>query len=285
MPTMVGEDEDEVTSQEGEELMFGLDFASLKVSDVKDEDTFEGFVSKTGRESEYDPSLVECLLTLQHDLPPATEADFFELFAWATEHGARLDKIFCQKDTHGGRGLYSLGPMNKGDIIAVLPRPLRIGQMEACRVLKLPWDTPDLTALSLLVLWYYREGHVYSKSLPRLAEFQNAILLTPEEELSWSAYTEYMDAIRNFRSRAEGCRKYIETCLASEGAPMRTKTINWAISMVKSRSHAFGSKHGYWLTPVFDLLNHCPTPNAVIEGDDQGQLVCKEISLVHVFIL
>jgi len=59
---------------------------------------------------------------------------------------------------------------------------------------------------------------------------------------------------------------------------MRTKTINWAISMVKSRSHAFGSKHGYWLTPVFDLLNHCPTPNAVIEGDDQGQLVLKAIN-------
>eukprot|EP00550_Attheya_septentrionalis_P004255 CAMPEP_0198297882 /NCGR_PEP_ID=MMETSP1449-20131203/38704_1 /TAXON_ID=420275 /ORGANISM="Attheya septentrionalis, Strain CCMP2084" /LENGTH=88 /DNA_ID=CAMNT_0043998981 /DNA_START=39 /DNA_END=305 /DNA_ORIENTATION=+ len=51
--------------------------------------------------------------------------------------------------------------------------------------------------------------------------------------------------------------------------------------MVKSRSHAFGSKRGYWLTPVFDLSNHSPNPNAAMEGDDHGRLVLKALENIH----
>jgi hypothetical protein len=270
-------DDDEATSQDGQELMFGLDFSSLKVADIQEEKNSNVNVTTNVIKSvSYDPALVETLLLFEDTLPPATESDFTVLFEWVTKQGAQLDGICCQKDDYGGRGLYATRSVPKGGTLAMLPRSLRIGQSDACQKLGLPLDTPDLTALSLLILWFCREGHIIARCLPRQAEFTNAMLMSPLAQLSWSKSPEYSSAIRRIQSTGEACQNYIYDYLASTTSPPKTTnntTLYWAISMVKSRSHAFGSKRGYWLTPVFDLVNHSPNPNAVLEGDDHGRLV------------
>ena len=50
--------------------------------------------------------------------------------------------------------------------------------------------------------------------------------------------------------------------------------------MVKSRSHGFGSHGGFWLTPVFDLLNHSVNPNAKLVATAEGQLVLQAIESI-----
>ena len=270
--------EESITSQDGQELMFGLDFSSVEVSNIKDEETNRKTLAQSPNTPKYDPSVVDRLLLYQDNLPSATKSDFEALFLWATKQGAQLDGICCKQDRFGGRGLYSNQSVSAGGLLAILPRSLRIGQTEACHELGLPHDTPDLSALTMLVLWYCKQNHPYARCLPRGTEFSNGLLLSLEEEKSWTTLPDYISAIRRVKSTGEGCRDYIFNCLSSSPPEVdNLKTLYWAVSMVKSRSHAFGSKRGYWLTPVFDLVNHTPEPNAALEGDDQGRLVraCK----------
>lgn len=280
------DDEDEATTQSGEELLFGLDFSKLGVSDIPEEGEKSKVVACAQEVSTatYDPSLVNELLQLQDTLPAATQAEFSQLFDWATKEGAQLDGIACQQDAHGGRGVYSTGVVTKGSILAILPRSLRIGQSYACRTLQLPKDTPDLSALSLLVVWFCREEHIYVKCLPRKTECSNSLLMSKEQKRAWSEQgAEYTSAMERVQSRGEACYQYIRQCLSSNNNNIPANvstTLLWAIAMVKSRSHAFRSKRGYWLTPIFDLANHSPQPNAMLEGDDHGRLVLKAVKAI-----
>jgi hypothetical protein len=289
--TSSDDDEDEVTLQSGEELMFGLDFSKLGVSDIPDEEGEKRKRVACAQEvstaaTYYDPSLVNELLQLQETLPVATQADFSQLFDWATKEGAQLDGIACQQDAYGERGVYSTGVVTKGSILAILPRSLRIGQSYACKTLNLPKDTPDLSALSLLVVWFCREEHIYVKCLPRKTKCSNSLLMSKEQKRAWAEQgAEYASAIERVQSRGEACHQYISQCLSSNNnnnnIPANVSTtLLWAISMVKSRSHAFRSKRGYWLTPIFDLANHSPQPNAMLEGDAHGRLVLKAVKAI-----
>jgi len=102
--------------------------------------------------------------------------------------------------------------------------------------------------------------------------------LWKERDLSYSS------SIEAARSRGEACIDYIMGCLCPSDASKELEkktTLLWAIAMVKSRSHAFGTKRGYWLTPIFDMLNYSPTPNAKLANDAGGNLVLKAIKPVQ----
>jgi hypothetical protein len=167
------------------------------------------------------------------------------LFDWATRRkGALLDGICSGKDEHGGRGLFASRAVSaKGGILAVLPRELRIGQNLACQRVAggglLPVNTPDLTALSLLVLAFLADARasspntsqeavtdadednwsVFVGSFPRRrSEFTNAVLMTNEEVEAWSQRQlhggmEYATAILGVRKTAESCVRYIHEVL------------------------------------------------------------------------
>jgi len=289
-------DDDKADIVEGEEILFGLNFHSIRQGAIATEGNDEPLPLVEPEEDELRTRIrirtqVDELCHYHEDTsskPLATQADFVHLFQWASQQGAVLDSILCQTDSFGGRGLFTTKDIQTGEVIAVLPRSLRWGQSHACRVLRLPKSTPDLTALTLLVLQLSRQDHVYAKCLPRREQFTNALLMSPEEQNAWKQIDEsYYGAMQRVQSIAEGCQGYIRHVLLDNGHEGETldnhqsasgPTLLWAIAMVKSRSHAFGSKRGYWLTPVLDLLNHSPTPNAVLTGGDEGQLLLQALS-------
>ena len=225
------------------------------------------------------------LYQFQDTLPVATEADFIELFEWASHKGASLEGIACRTDEYGGRGLFSTAAVPTGGILAMLPRSLRLGQSYACQTLKsLPVNTPDLTALTMLVLQFCKDKHVYAKCLPRQGQFTNALLMSKKEQSAWGKIdSRYSDAFKGVQSIAQGCEGYIRNVLMESDTTVEKScpSLSWAIAMVKSRSHAFGSKRGYWLTPVLDLVNHSPEPNAMLVGGDQGQLLLKAVAPIQ----
>lgn len=314
------EEEEEELVAAGEELLFGLDFAALKASgiEVADEGPDEPAVVKldsSGSLEGIDQAnhhrihrhqiLKELCFSFEDSLPKATPEDFEELFRWATSEGAFLEGIACRRDAFGGRGLFATAPAAPTTPLAVLPRHLRWGQSFAARgshhkhssTLEgiIPPNTPDLTALTLLVLRLCQQGHIYARCLPRDNEFLNAMMLSVETIRAWENaldqwdkavgppltvdLTQYLQSIRKVRSLAEGCRSYVKDVLVGETNMEEedfTPTFHWAMAMVKSRSHAFGSKRGYWLTPVLDLANHSPTnPNAVLVAGAEGELLLQ----------
>mmetsp|Transcript_17871 Transcript_17871/g.33229 ORF Transcript_17871/g.33229 Transcript_17871/m.33229 type:complete len:400 (-) Transcript_17871:157-1356(-) len=133
---------------------------------------------------------------------------------------------------------------------------------------------------------YESFGSLYAQSLPMLpCEFHNAVMMSEEELQKWSHRPEYQQEMHRVRARADCCVQYIQEVLLednSEGCESRNSTVNrdsaiyWAIAMVLSRTHAFGSRQGgRWMTPVLDLANHSPNANAYLEGDSQGHLLLK----------
>lgn len=274
----------------------GLDFTTLDVAAITSSSDEEEEQESAGTPF-YDPTRVDELLEYRDNLSCATQEDFVELFTWATRAGAMLDGIRCDRDEYRGRCLFAARACPEGGLLATLPRSLRIGQAFASQKLRLPLDTPDLSALTLLVLSFCQDEHVYARCLPRQSEFTNAMLMTPKERCHWEKRMgpEYAKAFQAMESRGQACQSYIQdylssssSCMAGSAGPTvmssnhragasSSTTLCWAISMVKSRSHAFGSKRGYWLTPVFDLVNHSTNPNARLEGDAKGHLVMKAL--------
>ena len=85
-------DDDEMTSLDGQEIMLGLDFSSLEISGIQDEDdegikTSESLPKKNCNDDDkddtklYDPSVIESLLVYEDCRPPATESNFQNLYA------------------------------------------------------------------------------------------------------------------------------------------------------------------------------------------------------------
>ena len=353
-------DYDSSCSSSCDELIFGIDFSKLDVSAiVEEDDEHHNNGSKDGRYTKQMLKVVaptthyttridkllqistcdDFVLRLRSSLPK--DIDFERLFASASKLGAQLDGIQCQKDSYGGRCLVatrdtiessaSSSSTTASDVIAVLPRSLRIGQHMACQRLGLPSSTPDLSALSLFLLdlmsqVYNRDNvsgtgctgtnadcdygddqdedafyYLYAKCLPR--QSFNAINMSKDDVQYWSNLgQEYETALRSAQSQAESCSQYIHDCLSSTSklnADNEDNTLNgpsllsqspppsnnslckqdsallWAISMVQSRTHGFGTKRSRWLTPIFDFCNHSPTPNCALEGDAYGRLVLK----------
>lgn len=272
----------------GEALLFGLALrGGVLDTKIEHEDSGPSEDDSLGRSdtqpsiltlSQTVPQMVRSLCSFQDNLGAlAVEGTFSELFEWATSEGASLGGLTCQKDSFGGRGLFATRDFLENETIAILPRSLRWGLTHACRILDwLPTSTPDLTALSLLVLKLCQDDHVYARCLPRREQFSNAMLFSLEDEELWSRRgDEYAVAIRRVQAIRDGCMGYIQGVLLNDNNTGFNLTLPWAIAMVKSRSHAFGSRGGYWLTPVLDLLNHSLSPSATLKGGTDGQLLLK----------
>ena len=255
------------------------------------------------------------------------DAIFHRLIAWATlAHGADLTGITSGRDSYGGRGLFAARQVTTvGSVLAVLPRSLRVGHTLACQRVaggKLPIDCPDLTAVSLLVLTFYRDAlemgdggassadvdpdnwGLYAQSLPHSSsEINNSSLATVGEiesclrklQLAMTDSGEtthsYCLQCEKVRSKARCCLQYIQQVLlrnddiennsqlnSGDDDIPRHSAIHWAIAIVMSRNHAFGSNTGSrWLTPVFDTANHASNPNCQLQGDSEGQLLLKAL--------
>ena len=349
----------------GEELLFGLNFGALGLNanlSVVESSSFEDCVNresiKRAQQQQQqnqdrlqagirdllqlrDPSLLasHAIFQTSHTKDKALE----RLFAWATRtHGAELSGVYAGQDVYGGRGLFSShDTATAGLVLAVLPRSLRIGQKLACQRVAggglLPVGTPDLTAVSLLVLSFWKDalemgdndegncavgGHdadnnpdnwgLYAQALPHSRKELNNAILASEQQVEeclrqFQNITEhqresYRQASKSVRSTAECCVQYIRHVLLEEPYdedtsprkhhPMVTlsisssstnsipidSAIHWAIAIVMSRAHAFGSHLGSrWLTPILDLANHSPNPNCQLEGDSQGRLLLKAL--------
>lgn len=215
------------------------------------------------------------------------EESFVNLFSFAAARGAALDGIRVGRDKYGGRGLFATRGIPAGGVVATLPRDLRIGQQQACARLALPSNTPDLSALALYIISYLETGGVaddtyddwgaYIRSLPRGSEFTNGVLMTDDEVKEWSLRgKEYEKAITQIRKTSMCCAAYISDLLCAGEAIPEDSALKWAVGMILSRSHAFGSKSRY-LTPVFDLANHLPQSKGggKLVSDDQGRLVLR----------
>jgi hypothetical protein len=252
-----------------------------------------------------DPEHLPPLQHLQHllSLPspfdatsPATDNDFTALFAWATSRGALLDAVRHGRDAYGGHGLFTTRPVRKGDVVATLPRELRVGQRLACQTLpRLPPNTPHLSALSLLLLHFSRavetDWNIYIRTLPRRGQFHNAILVNDAEQTRSAPDKDaYAQACADTRRLARNCEAFIRDCLLdsvhdTSRPPFTATTVHesspaleWAVAMVLSRSHGFGSTDGgRWMTPVLDLANHqtCKHGGGKLESDDQGRLIFR----------
>jgi len=259
---------------EGEEMLFGLALGSLKDENV-DFGT-ERATPDANDVADTSTSHIERLVQSKDFSldSKAQEEDFDRLFEWAAQRGAVLTAIRCGRDDYGGRGLFCTHNVPKGGILAALPRSLRLGQKLACqRIPTLAPNTPDLTALSLLLLDFVDdpEWGLYVKTLPRRHEFTNAIVMNEANVQMWAECgEEYIEAIQNVRAKCDACISYI-TDLVGEAIADKS-AIRWAIAMVLSRSHAFGSQTGRWLTPILDLANHSED-GARLEVDDQGGLL------------
>lgn len=276
-----GHDEEKNDVTAGEEFLFGLSLQSI--AGVGDDDSANAVdpvirCDKNGTEPTAD--WVRGLCAYEHDFgTPTRDKDFDHLFDWAINQGTLINGICCQTDSHGGRGIFSTRDLVQGEIIVVLPRALRWGQSHACKTMSLlPKSTPDLTALTLLLLYLCQEEHIYTRCLPHGIP-SNALLFSDQDVAFWDQVDgSYSEAIRRNRSLGEGCQGYIRHMLMHEKSPSTSafsSTFVWAVAMVKSRSHAFGSSSGYWITPILDLLNHSPHPNANFSVGNEGQLLLQ----------
>ena len=268
------------------------------------------------------------------------------VFRWATEaHGAVLGNITFGLDAWGGSGLFlkaaSAGgtAVDRGGVIAVLPRALRVGREAAggpngC-VRGLSLDCPDLSALALLLLAWLPsaptdpistddddddDGKVlsdasafalYAATLPTLAAVGNAVAMTPTDVAAWVAalpatsagcddsrdvscegVAEAIDGVRGMVRSAETfiralARPAVHEALHGAVPTERLGTggggdgggdggysdggssaLAWALAMVVSRSHGFGTRDRRWLTIIFDLANHKPA--SAVRGGRRG---------------
>jgi hypothetical protein len=291
------------SSSDEEDFIFGIDFSNLNVDGVVFEDEDKSIEASHSNELRKTSSVTSFSITIQNLLQPTNDNNKTKdrchdstegLFRWASNMGASLEKIECYKDTYGGRGLKisSQEDIVVGEVVAVLPRSLRIGQNVACDRIGLPKNTPDLTSLSILLLDLLRNDNDplchYAKSLPQ--ECHNAVFMTEQEQTYWSDKgEEYFRAIHKVREQAESCVQYINDCLmglsaaedhsnSSSGVfPSSKSAIYWAISMVQSRTHGFGSQRSRWLTPILDFCNHSSLPNCRLEGDSSGSLILRAV--------
>jgi hypothetical protein len=282
---------------EDDDFIFGVDLSKLDVNDIVNEttvvstsadwngndDSVEDKAVSSLRYSIRVDELVACSFSKLDS--PATSVDYDALFEWATTRGAKLDGIACYKDEHGGRGLFSAKQFQPGDVVAVLPRSLRIGQNLAVSRLNLPMRTPDLSALSLLLLDLVLssndndEFYHYAKCLPR----ENTLFMNEKKIEHYAEFGEnYKKAIETVLSLADSCVEYIRDALSSskDFTTSDTLLLKWGISMVQSRTHGFGTNRSRWLTPVFDFANHSPTPNCKLEGDAEGSLVLRSLDKI-----
>jgi len=282
-----------------EELMFGVNFSKLDSSEISEEDgsrIHEKKESLIPLSSLPAPNVcykrVKHLLEMSADktdlFVDPSEPDDDRLFLWASKKGAQLSGIRCCKDEYGGNCIVASQDAKESTVIAVLPRSLRIGQHTACKKLGIPNHTPDLSALSLFLLDVLlldsdtttstENFYPYVACLPRICP--NAILMSESEIKYWSKFgEEYATALAHVQSQGELCLRYISSCLTSKSNSFSTShqysALMWAISIILSRTHGFGSTKSRWLTPIFDYCNHSPVPNCVLEGDAFGGLVLK----------
>ena len=224
-----------------------------------------------------------------------SDQEFQDLFDFVAAHGASIDSVCIGRDQYGGRGLFATRPIPAGGIVAVLPRALRIGQKEACATVAIPHNTPDLSALSLLLLAYLDEElkpgdcannwGIYARTLPCRGEFTNAVVMSTSEIEAWSSRSaEYEEAILSVKKRAHSCVTYISEVLNNSEPLPDDSALTWAISMVLSRSHAFGSVNGRWLTPLLDMANYRPAScgGGTLSSDDQGRIVLRAGSALDI---
>jgi len=232
-----------------------------------------------------DNELEDCILKPTNDT-----SRYDRLFTWASCKGAKLENIKCCEDFYGGTCLVTTINAKERSVIASLPRSLRIGQHTACKRLGIPRLSPDLSALSLFLLDVLLVGsdddhcdnfYPYVACLPHRCV--NALFMSEAEVSKWSNQgMDYETAISKVQSQGESCMRYIQDCLSSNksNSPYtirrrRSLALWWAVSMVQSRSHGFGTTKSRWLTPVFDFCNHSTTPNCTVEGNSYGELVLK----------
>ena len=271
-----------------EEFVFGVDFSKLDVSSIEFGD--DNDVTETDLQLHAAAARERCselMVKRWNDVATNTkgcceDSDVSELFRWAVAKGANLNRIECRKEEFGGRGLYVKDEATTiGDVVATLPRSLRIGQNHACQKLGLPKGTADLSALALMVVDALDKDEVFARCLPR--QCSNAVFMTLEQEAYWAHLgAEYAMAIGRIRDQATSCVNYIQDCVTIGSdqlgnAISKDCIIWWAIAMVQSRTHGFGSSKNRWMTPVFDFCNHSPRPNCRLEGDSEGNLVLKAV--------
>eukprot|EP00980_Cylindrotheca_fusiformis_P031225 scaffold26019_cov147-Cylindrotheca_fusiformis.AAC.2 len=276
-----------------EDYIFGVDLSKLDLSEIADEVDASSSCNKDATVAVVSPVYsirVDALLSSKNFGKPhsSTDMDYENLFTWAIEAGALLDGITCKDDSYGGMGLFATNELIEGEVAAILPRALRIGQNCACQRLGLPNSTPDLSALSLflldLVLSDDENGsfHHYAACLPKRCS--NALFMSAHEIQYYEKFgEEYSTAIEAVRSQEISCYEYIRDVLAStdfEHSNTSSNGLKWAIAMVQSRTHGFGTQRSRWLTPIFDFANHSTTPNCKLEGDAQGQLLLRAVQCI-----
>ncbi|KAG7363266.1 SET methyltransferase domain containing protein [Nitzschia inconspicua] len=297
-------------SDEEEDYIFGVDFSKFDVSEVRFDEGDEKLVNNDSNcvskqqlsVSFHCAKLVQYQWTdRKHNIFDTNDRDIQKLFAWAEAQGANLAKITCCQDAFDGNGLcLKGGNIAAGSVVAVLPRSLRIGQNHACQKLGLKNSTPDLSALSLLLvdaLMADDESEIchskdngltlYAKCLPR--HCHNAVFMTDDDLEYWGRLGQkYVTNIRKVQDQATSCMHYIQDCILppdiSRTVIIRNNhslLLKWAIAMVQSRTHSFGSHKCRWLTPIFDFCNHSVDPNCRLEGDAQGNLILRATTSIQ----
>lgn len=274
-----------------DDFIFGVDLSNLDVSEIVD----EGGSSSCHEESsqcqtaDYCSRISNLLSRTRFSVleTPVAQAQYDNLFSWATSIGAELDGIACVEDIYGGRGLETEKMFVVGDVIAMLPRELRIGQNVACKHLGIPSDTPDLSALSIFLLDLASSEEKdekflhFATCLPKIGS--NGLFLSDEDVEHYGTFgEEYTTAIKAINNQATACSDYIYEVLADESPiDQGSTTLLWAISMVQSRTHGFGTNRSRWLTPIFDFANHSSSPNSKLEGDSRGRLVLRAVKAME----
>jgi hypothetical protein len=274
-----------------DDFIFGVDLSKLDVSEITEEIDASSSCNDNATSDDAPKQSIRIdkiiLTTSLPTLEPAVDMNYDDLFEWATAEGARLEGLTCKGDTYGGTGLVSTTSFREGDVVAILPRALRIGQTAACQRLGLPSITPDLSALSLFLLDLLISDNEddnfyhYAACLPRRGS--NALFMSDNEIQYYGTFGEnYAKAIKAVCDQEISCYEYIRDVLASIDFEHNISGLKWAISMVQSRAHGFGTNCSRWLTPVFDIANHSPSPNCKLEGDAQGQLLLRAIRCISI---
>ncbi len=240
------------------------------------------------------------------------QKDYERLFDWATSLGADLSKVCHGKDEYGGSGLFvrpGVESIRDGEVVLTLPRALRIGKDRVIygsggipRIHGLSQETPSLSSLALLLLALLSSSErkntsnidkdvdgfaLYATLLPSLSQVRNAVAMNQAEAQAWSRKygQKYGAAIERERKRAECSIQYIRDVLFARDI-VDESALRWAIGMVMSRSHAFGSATERYLTPILDLANHRAEGNhetsspwkkggARLESDPAGNLILR----------
>jgi SET domain len=125
--------------------------------------------------------------------------------------------------------------------------------------------------------------------LPRRCH--NAVFMMREEQEYWGQYgKDYSTNICKVQDQAKCCWQYIQDCILSpddvsecltgQNTNNNDSLIWWAISMVQSRTHSFGSHKCRWMTPIFDFCNHSTDPYCRLEGDSQGNLILRAVKAI-----